>query len=1169
MKSYPFSWILILLAFPLLSLECGPGTGNSGNSLTLTVDTQNPADARFEMLARSDQHLHKYKLNNEMAVDLVTPWVTDHVIPRKVNHVGDELDPNDWTTVYGERQKFVGMLARYKMYNSHFVQETDLNLMVIPNQPGHVDQLKFAALQSHNLKEVHLYRINDPYPSPQDLCPEALNWYRNDYLEKGVAKGDHKNTDPKTDYCITLEAELTPWMDGHKALDRHFFPTFALDDPQTTSHWEFLGTHYTHKNLQFSPHFTNQYPAIGLYGPMCMDDRHGNRPEIHPWDWIWWMKLDSSNTEILPKTWMVGLLWDDADRFQKQAVHLNNSLTQKIKNQIDPEAQYFYLGYRKLHDLKREGHFNQSIYTDADRAAVDAQLKLKPWAWSPRTGTLKIPFFIPLEAAEVAGEYARFNYGITIESRVVKSLRADSLPTVGDLPGNKVSPVAPQKALSVQMGGKEVGHIQLRYQGENQPEGVAAWVQNLRFYDRNNQKGIAGFLKVAASTEKVWTAAVTFSDQSDGKVACGDEQRLTDQQVSASYNADLTDYTALKNLLRASHTRKTLEIDLSEPLPEVWWMEVDLSPMPKVFVDHAHLSTNLYLKYDPTGYSFTTTNPTEKEMKIGSLAAQYLQAQKKITLTLEVSNNLWALLQWGELFNPEIPKISNDWKRYDISEFICMAPDVYAADHKLLLDYCLLVPWPKEQLNHVSALQTPVFDTNEGRIVFPERHSLNAPAGWILWENALSATRLANHLQRIDADFGIKLKSEIRQRLQNQYTWITPQNGGNLETASYGYYPLVHVNPQISRPERALVGERSDWTFSTRSMTREVDLDKRLRQYMHSMPEWTAPVALYFDADAVLKGTVNNCTSGVPVPGQPIRRCNPQVKVDLEPRFGSPDLRFHQRVKVLGDRTLKAPYFVPDQEGNPNGYVKKLNELLETSASSARSRIKYFGSASPFTFKLIKSVAIGRDDFGIPDTTKLLSCQSCLTSTLNGKEITLDFNNQIMCSGAAWLVVEITYQVGDKVLDRYRRTLIIDPCTYSSDDFQEPDFTQVSDPNPCLPRPGEPDPCRSGFDPARLQRLGEWWQREGLAFQQGQTPWTMIPARMGDRLRTATVKEGENEERDPVLQTGPLVLPRIDYQENGGNPTLIMTISDYVDLGFQRKNEAMQDLTLLKDRRIP
>ena len=52
---------------------------------------------------------------------------------------------------------------------------------------------------------------------------------------------------------------------------------------------------------------------MGFYGASCLDCNHNCHPEIHPYEWIWWMNLHG--TAPKDKIWMLGMLKDGSNRF--------------------------------------------------------------------------------------------------------------------------------------------------------------------------------------------------------------------------------------------------------------------------------------------------------------------------------------------------------------------------------------------------------------------------------------------------------------------------------------------------------------------------------------------------------------------------------------------------------------------------------------------------------------------------------------------------------------------------------------------------------------------------------------------------------------------------------------------------------------------------------------
>jgi hypothetical protein len=89
------------------------------------------------------------------------------------------------------------------------------------------------------------------------------------------------------------------------------------------------------------PHFGDENFTAGLYGAYISDCNHSCHPEIHPYEWLWWLNVHPEQyKQPYAKTWVFALFREGSNRFPK-------------------------------------------------------------WSPSPRTGGIEIPFIFPAEAKEL------------------------------------------------------------------------------------------------------------------------------------------------------------------------------------------------------------------------------------------------------------------------------------------------------------------------------------------------------------------------------------------------------------------------------------------------------------------------------------------------------------------------------------------------------------------------------------------------------------------------------------------------------------------------------------------------------------------------------------------------------------------------------------------------
>lgn len=170
---------------------------------------------------------------------------------------------------------------------------------------------------------------------------------------------------PETLDKYYLHNELTPPRDYWQELDSLFFPCVA-------------GTrHVDHVN------FGEEAISLGMYGVLVSDCNHGCRPEIHPYEWIWWLEVNPKHDDRSEeKRWLVGLFRESSNRFKRwsksprkgvisvpflfnnqedKTIHIehlvNSDLVQKGLNDLDIPANagnFYNTNYQVLLDNEQD-----------------------------------------------------------------------------------------------------------------------------------------------------------------------------------------------------------------------------------------------------------------------------------------------------------------------------------------------------------------------------------------------------------------------------------------------------------------------------------------------------------------------------------------------------------------------------------------------------------------------------------------------------------------------------------------------------------------------------------------------------------------------------------------------------------------------------------------------
>jgi len=219
---------------------------------------------------------------NERIVDLVQVAVADSVIRKKKQHhrvflVGwliHAFGGYNWRALSTTKRKFVGTVHRNSRSSDEHFTEYDINYDIYFLLP-HYQRLTFAAYdRQRELKRQDYRRSHRRDYGVEPFVRDTLNF---DWMK------------------YRLHCELTPPRPFRAALDAGFYPT--LPGQSLGEHWS-IGT---------------DKPTIGVYGLWCLDCNHSCHPELHPYEWIWWLRANGGDTTTT-KTWMVGLFHESSNR---------------------------------------------------------------------------------------------------------------------------------------------------------------------------------------------------------------------------------------------------------------------------------------------------------------------------------------------------------------------------------------------------------------------------------------------------------------------------------------------------------------------------------------------------------------------------------------------------------------------------------------------------------------------------------------------------------------------------------------------------------------------------------------------------------------------------------------------------------------------------------------
>lgn len=260
------------------------------------ISSFQPTPADFKYLLLTNKEIADDDTTNEKIVDLVEPMLLDSVLLRKKQHhrlflVGwliHAFGGYNWRAVDMHKQKFVGTVTNDGRSGSFEYTEWDMKF-----------HLNFH-LQKYLFKDFAAYDLQRKYHR-QDVRPtHRTNYNVAPYLR------DSSSIDCR---LYDLGCELTPPPAFIPQLNYLFFPT--LPDGG---------------GLKQHTNFGTDHPTMGFYGSYCLDCNHNCHPEMHPYEWTWWLNLQNENSTA--KTWLVGLFHEGSNRFPKWS---RNPMSGEIK----------------------------------------------------------------------------------------------------------------------------------------------------------------------------------------------------------------------------------------------------------------------------------------------------------------------------------------------------------------------------------------------------------------------------------------------------------------------------------------------------------------------------------------------------------------------------------------------------------------------------------------------------------------------------------------------------------------------------------------------------------------------------------------------------------------------------------------------------------------------
>ena len=257
--------------------------------VTYPISSYASTPSAFHYLLLTNQQIEDNDTINEVIADLVTPMVRDSVLAtkKKAHHrlflVGwliNKFGGYGWRPVEPVKQKFVGTVREDGHSSEEEYTEYDINYTLLFHQRYYL----LKTFKAYD-KQAHVHR--------QDIRSAVMpkkHRPKNYKIPPFVRDTNSLNINQYGLHC-----EVTPPRAFRPMLNYLFYPV--------------LGGY----GMKEHPNMLNSHLTMGLYGASCLDCNHACHPEIHPYEWIWWMNLHAGSPK--DKTWLVGLFNESSNRF--------------------------------------------------------------------------------------------------------------------------------------------------------------------------------------------------------------------------------------------------------------------------------------------------------------------------------------------------------------------------------------------------------------------------------------------------------------------------------------------------------------------------------------------------------------------------------------------------------------------------------------------------------------------------------------------------------------------------------------------------------------------------------------------------------------------------------------------------------------------------------------
>jgi hypothetical protein len=254
------------------------------------IQQQDTTPQAFLNLLYNKEQIEANDTLNEKIVDLVRVFLVDSMIEHKKQHhkVGPigwfihTFGGFNWRAYRMKKEKVVGTIVRQSRSSKEEFTEYDINF----DLNFHLDKYLHRVFGMYD-RQASIKR--------QDIRPRHKKNYKMPPFVR-----DSNNIDIR---LYRLHCELTPEKAYRAPLNYLFYPTLPKAG-----------------GLDKHPNFESSQPTVGFYGTLCLDCNHSCHPEMHPYEWMWWLKCAEKET-ISQKEWFFGLFHEGSNRQKKWSVN--------------------------------------------------------------------------------------------------------------------------------------------------------------------------------------------------------------------------------------------------------------------------------------------------------------------------------------------------------------------------------------------------------------------------------------------------------------------------------------------------------------------------------------------------------------------------------------------------------------------------------------------------------------------------------------------------------------------------------------------------------------------------------------------------------------------------------------------------------------------------------